>query len=257
MLPPLWPLVAYTHLMMCCSSTDVAENAMKSGIFRITRQESHQESSAARRSPFVVYTTRVKSRLGCARRCFADAECRAFAFAFSSTEGGHDGFGSCRAELTSSAGVTSSAEVTSPYGSMGAQTYRLIPGGSWLEKNCMKDADCATPQSLCFKGQCLCQPGMFFSQGSNTCVTSCDKNHLQDSFVTYVDTGLNGLYPSSSMYASLDSCKRDCLIPRSTPCPIIIYWKDTKCESIQPSVIRADSWNFSIPDQLFLQRVCA
>ena len=49
-----------------------------------------------------------------------------------------------------------------------------------LEDPCSSDADCPAVNSECFKGKCLCSPGYYYSNCSNTC--------LQGMSVYYYDT---------------------------------------------------------------------
>ncbi|XP_025076108.1 tenascin-like [Pomacea canaliculata] len=81
---------------------------------------------------------------------------------------------------------------------------------TWHKVSCKTDDDCNQPHAACFKQQCLCDRGYFYTT-NDTCTSTCSTDELQDTFTEYPNTALRGNHLASFDGVSLKYCKDSCL----------------------------------------------
>ncbi|KAL8568130.1 hypothetical protein ACOMHN_027653 [Nucella lapillus] len=196
----------------------------------------------------IIFTeTGIKSSLECARLCSANSSCKAFTFS-------PKGF--CRAY---DAVMTSESPSTS---ARGAMTYsRRV---SWLKKVCASDENCSVADSTCFKGECLCSPGRFYSVSSQTCVTSCSRANMQDTYVIYSDALLViGKMDSAGQTVIADTpeqCQSLCNTIEVALCVATVYDHQNRCEFWGPAMpisMPKRLWMPNFASYNFSLRMCA
>ncbi|XP_025097316.1 uncharacterized protein LOC112565776 [Pomacea canaliculata] len=80
----------------------------------------------------------------------------------------------------------------------------------WHNISCTTDDDCDQPFTVCYKHQCRCEAGLFYTT-HDTCTSSCSTDELQNNFTEYPDSGIGGDHLASSDGVSLQDCKDRCL----------------------------------------------
>ncbi|KAK7477382.1 hypothetical protein BaRGS_00031358, partial [Batillaria attramentaria] len=60
----------------------------------------------------------------------------------------------------------------------------------WRGLSCSSHAECPAHRAECWRGQCLCTPGFYYSHSNNYCVDGCA--NLQRTFMEYPTGGIRG-----------------------------------------------------------------
>ncbi|KAK7098771.1 hypothetical protein V1264_003007 [Littorina saxatilis] len=157
----------------------------------------------------VVFTSSsVKSELHCVLACLEDCTCVSLTY--------NPNGGVCRGHSVNKAFARASI-------SPGTRVIVLTPNiaGTWLEQSCTLTSDCPAAQSACVGGKCVPALGNYYSEGSNSCVDSCELCALQTEFVTYDRHAIWGNLAYEVTGTSRDGCLATC--QNDTLCPAVTY----------------------------------
>ncbi|KAL8568127.1 hypothetical protein ACOMHN_027650 [Nucella lapillus] len=245
-MPPLTitSVVVFILLLRCCS---LSRGQEQSTVFQISGLKDRHFQEGQLFAP-----TGVASAVECARLCAAETQCHTFTFT-------PTGSRSCRAYDVVMTSESSSMSVK------GAVSYQRVKEDAaeapervvW--KTCVTNEECPAPQTQCFKGQCLCSPGYYFSMTRNACVDGCKDADLKDVFMKYQGSSIFGQgYIMSASQSTLPNCFSLCRLT-STCSGLVFRANAFYCSlyTINTIPFLAEDWKDDTPDALFAQRVCA
>ncbi|KAK7108227.1 uncharacterized protein [Littorina saxatilis] len=159
----------------------------------------------------IIFEQPAKSRLHCAALCEQQPCCVTFTFDQEVCRG-HTMF------------VTSDPSSTP---TPGARSFAR-EDREWLDTTCDNNDACAEPNAVCFTGLCKCSPGYYYSQCTQTCLSSCEPSKLTEPFQEYKGSVIYPTQILNTNNVTLEQCLQGCM--DNTQCMSVDYnFGDKKC----------------------------